>query len=198
MKRIVGIFNTEEKALRAIERLRADGYTDSEISVVTSNKESYDRLSRVVGDEIVKDGEGADGAVAGMATGGVIGGIGGLLLGLGALAIPGVGPIVAAGPIAAAITGALAGGTIGGIAGALMDYGIPEEDAKVYEERINAGDIMVLVDDDETRRESVYDNFYEQESYNRDSYRMGDAGMNLSEHHVDPDDPLANPNRFLD
>jgi len=198
MKRIVGIFNTEEKALRAIERLRADGYTDSEISVVTSNKESYDRLSRVVGDEIVKDGEGADGAVAGMATGGVIGGIGGLLLGLGALAIPGVGPIVAAGPIAAAITGALAGGTIGGIAGALMDYGIPEEDAKVYEERINAGDIMVLVDDDETRRESVYDNFYEQESYNRDSYRMGDPGMNLSEHHVDPDDPLANPNRFLD
>lgn len=198
MKRIVGIFNTEEKALRAIERLRADGYTDSDISVVTSNKESYDRLSRVVGDKVMADGDGADSVTTGMATGGVIGGIGGLLLGLGALAIPGVGPIVAAGPIAAAITGVLAGGTLGGIAGALVEYGVPEEEAKVYEERINAGDIMVLVDDDETRRESVYDNFYEQESYNRDSYRMGDPEMDLSEHHVDPDDPLVKPNRFLD
>jgi len=110
---------------------------------------------------------------------------------------------VAAGPIVGAITGAVAGGTIGGIAGALTDYGIDEEDARVYEERINQGDVMVLVDDDETRRDHVYDNFYENESYNReayrrDGYRKGDPGLNLDEDEVDPSDPLANPNRFLD
>ncbi len=204
MKRIVGIFNTEDRALKAIHRLREDGYRDEEISVVTSNKESYDRLSRVVGDDVVRDVDvSAESTAAKAASGTAIGGIGGFLLGLGALAIPGVGPIVAAGPIVGAITGAVAGGTIGGIAGALTDYGIDEEDARVYEERINQGDVMVLVDDDETRRDHVYDNFYENESYNREAYRRngyrkGDPGLNLDEDEVSTEDPLANPNRFLD
>ncbi|MGB4588885.1 MAG: general stress protein [Clostridiaceae bacterium] len=202
MKKIIGIFNTEEKAIKAVEQLRADGYTDEEISVVTSNRESYDRLSRVVGDEIVEDQDStrasAGGAATGAATGGTIGGIGGLLLGLGALAIPGVGPIVAAGPIAAAIGGALAGGAIGGIAGALIDNGVPEDEAKEYEERIKEGDIMVLVDDDEARRESVYSNFSEHGSYNRDRYRMDENRRNPSEEHLNSDDPLASRNRFRD
>lgn len=197
MKKIVGIFSTEVNALRAIERLKADGYTEEEISVVTGDKENYDRLSRVVGDEVMSDTNiKAENAGEKAASGSVIGGIGGFLLGLGAMAIPGAGPVLAAGPIAGAITGAVAGGAIGGVAGLLTDYGIPEENAKLYEERITAGDIMVLVDDDETRREAVYDNFYENESYIRDGYKKGDPGLNLDEDKVDPFDPHNDPRRL--
>lgn len=131
------------------------------------------------------------------ASGSVIGGIGGFLLGLGAMAVPGAGPVLAAGPIAGAITGAVAGGTIGGVAGLLTDYGIPEEEARQYEERITEGDIMILVDDDEERREAVYDNFYENESYIRDGYRKGDPGLNLDEDKLDLNDPLNDPRRLL-
>lgn len=176
MKRIVGIFETDTQAINAIEGLRSSGYRDDEISIITKNEEKYDALTRKIGTDIVNDGEVSSGAATGAVAGGTIGGIGGLLLGLGALAIPGVGPIVAAGPIAAAITGALAGGAVGGLAGALIDYGVPEMEAKEYEERINAGDILVLVDDDETRRDMVYDNFYDNESYNRNTYRHRDRG----------------------
>ncbi|MFH5836930.1 general stress protein [Proteiniclasticum sp. C24MP] len=198
MKRIAGIFSTEVNALRAIDRLRADGYRDEEISVITSDKENYDRLSRVVGDDLMSDTDiTAENAGEKAASGSVMGGIGGFLLGLGAMAIPGAGPVLAAGPIAGAITGAVAGGTIGGVAGLLTDYGIPEEEAKLYEERITEGDIMVLVDDDDERREAVYDNFYENESYIRDGYRKGDPGLNLDEDKVDPNDPLNDPRRLL-
>jgi len=87
MKRIVGIFNTEDRALKAIHRLREDGYRDEEISVVASNKESYDRLSRVVGDDVVRDVDvSAESTASKAASGTAIGGIGGVLLRLGALA----------------------------------------------------------------------------------------------------------------
>jgi len=198
MKRIVGLFNKEVNALKAIERLRADGYRDEEISVITMDKESYDRLSRVLGDDIMSDSDiKSVNATEKAASGSVIGGIGGFILGLGALAIPGAGPVLAAGPIAGAITGAIAGGVVGGVASLLTEYGIPEEEAKTYEERISEGDIMILVDDDEERREAVYDNFYENESYTRDGYRKGDPGLNLDEDKVDPNDPLNDPKRLL-
>ena len=176
MKRIVGIFHSEDQAVRAIEGLRSSGYTDEEISIIAKDEEKYNALTNRVGTDIGNDIKDSSGAAAGAVTGGTIGGLGGLLLGLGALAIPGVGPIVAAGPIAAAVTGALAGGAVGGLAGALIDYGVPEVDAREYEERINAGDILVLVDDndDETRRDNVYDNFYENDSINRNTYRHRD------------------------
>lgn len=174
MKKIVGIFKTEEHAIKAIEGLRSSGYTDDEISIITKDDDKYDSLTDKVGKDITNNKEVASGAAAGAVTGGTIGGLGGLLLGLGALAIPGVGPIVAAGPIAAAITGALAGGAVGGLAGALVDYGVPEVEAKEYEERINDGDILVLVDDDEVKRDKAYDSFYESESLNRDTYSHRD------------------------
>lgn len=176
MKRIVGIFHSEDQAVRAIEGLRSSGYTDDEISIIAKDEEKYNALTNRVGTDIGNDMKDSSGAAAGAVTGGTIGGLGGLLLGLGALAIPGVGPIVAAGPIAAAVTGALAGGAVGGLAGALIDYGVPEVDAKEYEERISAGDILILVDDndDETRRDNVYDNFYENDSINRNTYRHRD------------------------
>jgi len=174
MKKIIGIFKTEEHAIKAIDGLRSSGYADEEISIITKDEEKYDSLTAKVGKDISNEKNATNGAAAGAVTGGTIGGLGGLLLGLGALAIPGVGPIVAAGPIAAAITGALAGGAVGGLAGALVDYGVPEVEAKEYEERINDGDIMVLVDDDEKKRDKAYDNFYKNESLNRDTYSHRD------------------------
>jgi len=174
MKKIIGIFKTEELAVKAIDGLRSSGYADEEISIITKDEEKYDSLTAKVGKDITNDKNAKSGAAAGAVTGGTLGGLGGLLLGLGALAIPGVGPIVAAGPIAAAITGALAGGAVGGLAGALVDYGVPEVEAKEYEEHVNGGDILVLVDDDEMKRDKAYDNFYENESLNRDTYSHRD------------------------
>lgn len=192
MKKIVGIFKAEEHAIKAIDGLRSSGYTDDEISIITKDEEKYNSLTAKVGKDITNKKTSASGASAGAVTGGTIGGLGGLLLGLGALAIPGVGPIVAAGPIATAITGALAGGAVGGLAGALIDYGVPEVEAKEYEERINEGDILVLVDEDEVKRDKVYDTFYENESLNRDTYRHRDrTGIHkdtVAETHTEDED----------
>ena len=177
MKKIVGIFTNEENAVRAIENLKTQGYEDDEISIVTKDEERFNAIQDRTGVDVDNENDDMGGTMAGAAAGGTIGGIGGLLLGLGALAIPGVGPIVAAGPIASTIVGALAGGAVGGIAGALVDYGVSEDDAKEYEERVNQGDIMVLVDDpdDDERRENVYENFRQNDSYNKNSYTHGDA-----------------------
>lgn len=176
MKKIVGIFSSEERAINAIEVLQSHGYRDGEISVISENKERYEAIKDRTGVDVHGDNE-TGGAVVGAAAGGAVGSIGGLLLGLGALAIPGVGPIVAAGPIASTLVGALAGGAVGGLAGALVDYGVSEDDAKVYADRITQGDIMILVDDpdDDERRESIYDNFRRNESFNKDSYTHADT-----------------------
>src|SRR5690606_13293659 len=94
------------------------------------------------------DTHAGEGAATGAATGRILGGLGGVLTGLGALAIPGIGPIVAAGPIVAGITGAAAGAGVGGLAGALIGMGIPDEDARRYNDYFEQGKILVLVDAD--------------------------------------------------
>ena len=86
-----------------------------------------------------------EGAVSGVATGGIIGGALGWLVGIGSLAIPGVGPFIAAGPILAALSGVAAGGAVGGIVGALIGMGIPEYEAKRYEGKLRAGNILISV-----------------------------------------------------
>jgi hypothetical protein len=86
-----------------------------------------------------------EGAVAGSATGGVLGGTLGLLTGIGALAIPGLGPFIAAGPLMAALSGAAAGAAMGGVVGALVGMGIPELEAKAYEGKVKGGNILIAV-----------------------------------------------------
>lgn len=167
-KKIVGVFKSEQSAIKAIERLKANGYLDSEISVLAKHSEKLGRISDATGAEAVDDGV-ADGAVGGAVAGGVLGGIGALLVELGVLAIPGVGPFLAAGPIAATLAGIVAGGAVGGIVGVLVDLGFNEEDAEEYETYLNRGDILVLVDD-KGDKGLVYDNFYENESVIRDRY----------------------------
>jgi len=126
---VIGVFKSLRDAEQAVTQLRQQGFTNEEINIVSKNAEKGDK--KYVDDDI------SDGAL----TGGTLGGIGGLIIGAGALAIPGIGPIVAAGPIAAALSGAFAGG----IAGGLIDWGIPVEVSQHYEREIVEGGTLAVI-----------------------------------------------------
>lgn len=108
------------------------------------------------------------------------------MAGVGALAIPGIGPIVAAGPIAATIGGAVVGAGAGGLVGALVGMGIPEDEAKQYEEYLNQGEILVLVDADAERERNVYETFRTNNALNSHMY---DPYLNNTNTTLRGDDP---------
>src|SRR6266550_6511823 len=124
---VFGIYSSREAAERAADAIINAGFTSADISVLLPENLG----SRSIGME--KSTKAPEGAAAGGSTGAVLGGTLGLLAGIGALAIPGVGPLIAAGPIVAALTGVGVGGALGGITGALIGMGIPEYEAKRYE-----------------------------------------------------------------
>src|SRR5450631_3878264 len=136
-KSVFGIATTHGQAEQIVERLQAQGFARSEISVLMPDTGG----TRDVGH--VKATKAPEGATTGAATGGVAGGVIGLLAGIGALAIPGVGPLIAAGPIMAALSGAALGATTGGIVGGLIGLGIPEIEAKRYEEKLKSGNYLI-------------------------------------------------------
>jgi hypothetical protein len=134
-----GIYKTRAQAEQAVDRLLAAGFTNNDISVLLADTSS----SREFAHE--KNTKAPEGTATGVATGGVVGGTLGLLAGIGALAIPGVGPLIAAGPIMGALAGLGVGGAVGGLIGALVGMGIPEYEAKRYEGRIAKGGILLSV-----------------------------------------------------
>ena len=136
---VFGIVKTHAQAEQLVEGLQRAGFPASEISVLLPDREGKHDIGHV------KATKAPEGATTGAATGGLTGGVLGLLAGIGALAIPGVGPFIAAGPIMAALSGAAVGGTVGGITGALIGMGIPEYEAKRYEGRIKSGNILISV-----------------------------------------------------
>lgn len=152
---VVGVFNTEEMAIRAIDKLHSLGYTKDEISILAEDPERFRRLDGDDDVDVETPKDVGKGAAAGAATGGIIGGLGALVAELGILAIPGVGPFLAAGPIAATVGGLLAGGAIGGAVGALVGLGIDKEEAKIYEQNLKDGDILVIVEADDNRYDNV-------------------------------------------
>ena len=137
------VFDSREEAERALTELRAAGYDESSISVIGRHGEHNDTTDGIDDDDVNKSGA-AKGAIGGAVAGG--------LLGIAALAIPGVGPLAAAGAIAAsavpeaAAIGAGVGALAGGISGLLTKHGVSDEDATYYEERINQGGYFVSVD----------------------------------------------------
>lgn len=152
-RRAVGVFPSRAQTEEALRELKAAGFPMEKVSVIARDA---DREGDIAGVD-VKDriGNKADeGAATGAVTGGALGGITGLLIGLGALAIPGIGPIMLAGAEATAIATALAGGAIGaatgGLVGALLGLGIPEERARFYSDRVARGDYLVMVNGNET------------------------------------------------
>ncbi len=162
-KKIVGVFDTEQEASRAIENLKSQGIGIDHISVITKDREDLRHISEDTGTKA------PEGVAAGAATGGVLGGVAGLLAGIGALAIPGIGPILAAGPIAATLTGLAVGAGAGGLVGGLVGLGIPEDEANEYESYVNNGKILVLVDAEGPGTE-VYNVFREGRSLNANRY----------------------------
>src|ERR1700751_1603112 len=136
---VFGIYATPGTAEAAVDHLLANGFTNSAISVLLPDDES----TRAFAHE--KATKAPEGTATGAVTGGVIGGTLGLLAGIGALAIPGVGPFIAAGPIMATLAGLGTGGVVGGMVGALVGMGIPEFEAKRYEGRIKEGGILLSV-----------------------------------------------------
>lgn len=138
-KSIVGIAKNRIDVEAAVTDLQASGIPAANISILIPDSGGIPETGTV------KVTKAPEGATTGVVTGGFAGGTLGLLAGIGALAIPGVGPFIAAGPIMAALSGAAVGAAAGGMVGALIGLGIPELEAKVYEERIKKGGYLVAV-----------------------------------------------------
>jgi hypothetical protein len=144
-----GIYADRLSFEKALEALRAANFRNSDISAILPER---DRTTRDLAHEI--NTKAPEGVAAGAGTGAAVGGVLGWLVGIGALAIPGVGPLVAAGPIVAALAGAGAAGTTGALVGGLIGAGIPEVEAKRYAGRIREGGYLISVhcDDKEWAR----------------------------------------------
>jgi tetrahydromethanopterin S-methyltransferase subunit C len=136
---VFGIYPSGEHAERAVDTLITAGFANNAISVLLADTSSTKEFAHV------KETKAPEGTAAGVTTGGVIGGTLGVLAGLGALAIPGVGPFIAAGPIMAGLAGLGVGGAVGGLVGALVGMGIPEYEAKRYEGRVKDGGTLLSV-----------------------------------------------------
>lgn len=138
-KSVLCIVKNHMHAEKIIDRLHAAGFAYNDVSVIFPDREG-------TRDFAYKNSTKApEGAATGVGAGGLVGGTLGLLAGIGALAIPGLGPFIAAGPIMAALSGAAVGATVGGIAGALIGMGIPEYEAKIYEGKVAKGSILISI-----------------------------------------------------
>lgn len=138
-KSVICIAATESEAQGITNALRENGFASDDISVLFPDRSGTRDFAHE------QHTKAPEGAVTGAGTGGAIGGALGWVIGIGALAIPGVGPFIAAGPIMALLAGAAVGATVGGITGALIGMGIPEIEAKRYEGKIKAGNILISV-----------------------------------------------------
>lgn len=136
---VFGIYKSRMAAEQAVDQLKYSGFRNSDISVLMPDHETTKDFAHE------KNTKAPEGATAGASTGAILGGALGWLVGAGALAIPGVGPFIAAGPIMASIAGAGVGGAVGGVSGALIGMGIPEFEAKRYEGTVKDGGILLSV-----------------------------------------------------
>jgi len=142
---VFGIYRNRADVENAVDTLRREEFRNTDISVLFPENEGTKDFAHE------KKTKAPEGTATGATTGAIVGGGLGWLVGIGALAIPGLGPFVAAGPIMAALAGVGAGGAIGGIAGALIGMGIPEYEAKRYEGRVKDGGILLSVHCDDSK-----------------------------------------------
>jgi hypothetical protein len=136
---VFGIYKNRVQAEQSVDRLLAAGFMNDDISVLLPDTQTSKDFAHE------KNTKAPEGTTTGVTAGGAIGGTLGLLAGIGALAIPGVGPFIAAGPIMGALAGLGVGGAVGGLIGALVGMGIPEYEAKRYEGRIKEGGVLLSV-----------------------------------------------------
>jgi hypothetical protein len=143
-KAVFGLYSTRRQVENAVDELKAQGFRNTDISVLLPENVGTKDFAHEKGTKA------PEGMATGATSGAVVGGALGWLAGIGALAIPGVGPLIAAGPIIAALTGVGVGGAVGGITGGLIGMGIPEYEAKRYEGRIKSGNILLSVHADDS------------------------------------------------
>lgn len=160
-KRVIGIFNTTQEALDAVRYVQGMQLHDTNVSIL-----SLDGINRKEGDT-GKD-VGRDPIREGAGAGGLIGAIAGLTLGASLVAIPGIGPLLAAGPITAVLTGA----AIGTVSGALIDWGIPEEQSQYYEYAIREGKILVGAETDELFIDPVMQSFKQYGAFHTQTHEL--------------------------
>src|SRR5438045_6910510 len=136
---VFGIYNTQESVENAVSMMRDERFSNSDVAILLPESVVTRDL------KTVKATKAPEGMSAGAGSGAVVGGVLGWLVGIGSIAIPGVGPFIAAGPIVAALAGVGVGGAVGGLTGALVGFGIPEYEAKRYEGRLTQGGILLSV-----------------------------------------------------
>ncbi len=192
--RAIGVFPHRRDAEAALRELRDAGFNMNQVSIVGRDTDT----NTTGGGNVATRTQADEGAKAGAATGGALGGLGGLLVGLGALAIPGIGPVLAGGALATALATAAAGGAIGaaagGLTGALVGLGIPDDRARFYNDRVNRGDYLVMVDgtrDEILRAEPILSRRGIQEWHifdapDADTSRTGYAERNVIDPHTTP------------
>ena len=138
-KAVFGIAKSESQAIAIADQLRAAGFSENDISVLFPDKKGTKDFAHE------QHTKAPEGAATGAGSGAILGGALGWMVGIGALAIPGLGPFIAAGPIMAALAGAAGGAAAGGLTGALIGMGIPEIEAKRYEGKVKDGNILLSV-----------------------------------------------------
>lgn len=153
---VAGVFDAQSDAQKALNELKEAGFTPDQVSVVAKDT----RETQTMVEDSDMAGAETSGAATGALLGGLTGGIAGWLVGIGALAIPGIGPIVAAGALATTLGGAAIGAAAGGLIGALVGAGIPEEDARTYETHVKEGRILITAQATDARQaQSAHDAF---------------------------------------
>lgn len=145
---VFGIVDSITRAERVVRELQQMGFSTEDVSVLFPDQDGVRDLVHE------KKSKAPEGTVAGVGAGGALGGALGLLAGLGALAFPGVGAFIVAGPILAMLSGAAAGATVGGVAGALIGAGVPEIEAKQYEGKLREGNILISVHTETAEQET--------------------------------------------
>ena len=204
---MLGIFSNREMAENAIAQLEKNNYDVKNMSIIMKESEESKKLAQNTGAHV------GSGVATGAATGAILGGIAGILIGIGAIAIPGVGALLVGGPIAAALgltgvaatttTGVVTGALAGGIVGGLVSLGVPEERARTYEERINHGGILLAVptlEGDAAKVQSIYEKNGASDiqgitlpPMRKDKYHTGRFNTDdINAHHDTRDDDTAN------
>lgn len=178
-KLVGGVFQNADEASRAIERLRDLGYVKNDISVMAKDSNKVEEIENNTQSDVEVTEEGAKrgsnagkGLGIGAGTGGVLGGIDGLIAEIGLLAIPGIGVLAAAGPLATTLSGAAIGAPGGGLVGALTGAGIPKENAQEYEKYMKEGHVLLLVEVDEGRHNEIQTIFNDTNSVNTNYYSV--------------------------
>ena len=203
------LYDDPHTASQAIRDLEAAGLPSKDISIVSSNADNWyssAESGKVKRSKVDRDADGVDdraeGAGAGAGIGAALGGTAGLLAGLGIMAIPGLGPVVAAGWLAATAVGAVAGGAAGGIIGALTQTGVPKEDAEIYAEGVRRGGTLIsarVPDIERARYEAILDQAAVNIRTRATAYReAGWRGFDPNARAYDADEARAEREMYID